>query len=86
MDCGKLHYDVLAYQTFGNAMQPIPMKNGALDTSVLPRFNPGLSSQIVVARVYYLQPIYADLLQTGIANSGSNRLLVGTAVFKNEPF
>lgn len=87
MDCGKLHYDVLAYQTFGNAMQPIPMKNGALDTSVLPRFNPGLSSQIVVARVYYLQPIYADLLQTGIANSGgTNRLLVGTAVFRNEPF
>lgn len=87
LDCAKLYYDVQAYQTFGNAMAPIPMNNGTLDTSVLPRFNPGTSNQIVVARVYYLQPIYADLLQTGLGNmSGNNRLLVGTAVFKNEPF
>lgn len=87
LDCNKLYYDVQAYQTFGNPTLPIPMNNGTLDTSMLPRFNPGAANQIVVARVYYLQPIYADLLQTGLGNmSGGNRLLVGTAVFKNEPF
>ena len=68
-------------------MQPVPMTPTGLDTSVLPRFNPGNSGQIVVARVYYLQPIFADLLGTGLANNlGTDRLLVGTAVFRNEPF
>lgn len=87
MDCGRLHYDVTAYNTFGDAMQPIPMTPTGLDTSALPRFNPGNSGQIVVARVYYLQPIFADLLGAGLANNqGTDRLLVGTAVFRNEPF
>lgn len=87
MDCSKLYYDVNAYNTFGDTMLSIPTGPGGLNTSGLPRFNPGTSGQIVVARVYYLQPIFADILGTGLANSGTNqRLLVGTAVFRNEPF
>lgn len=87
MDCGRLYYDVQAYPTFGAPIQPIPMSGGGLDTAALPRFNPGASGEIVVARVYYLQPIYADILGAGLANNrGTDRLLVGTAVFRNEPF
>lgn len=87
MDCGRLHYDIQAYPTFGAPILPVPMANGGLDTAALPRFNPGASGEIVVARVYYIQPIYADILGTGLANNrGTDRLLVGTAVFRNEPF
>ncbi|MCA0423344.1 MAG: pilus assembly protein [Proteobacteria bacterium] len=87
MDCGRLYYDVQAYPTFGAPIQPVPMSGGGLDTTALPRFNPGASGEIVVARVYYLQPIYADILGAGLANNrGTDRLLIGTAVFRNEPF
>lgn len=87
MDCAKLLYDVQAYKTFGDTMLPIPMNNGMLDQSNLPRFNPGKSGEVVVVRVYYPQPIYADLLGAGMSNmAGGARMLVGTAAFKNEPF
>ncbi|HRK23938.1 MAG TPA: pilus assembly protein [Beijerinckiaceae bacterium] len=85
--CGNLMYDVQAYRTFGDTMLPIPMVNGDLDASALPRFNPGRSGEVVIVRVYYRVPVYADLLGAGMGNlAGNKRLLVGTAAFKNEPY
>lgn len=87
LDCNQLKYDVQAYNTFGDLMAPIPMANGGLDTSVLPRFNPGTAGQVVIVRVYYEMPVYVDFFGSGLANlTGNKRLLVGAAAFKNEPF
>lgn len=87
INCGQLAYDVTAYATFGDTMLPIPMSGGNLDMTALPRFNPGRSGEVVIVRVYYKVPIYADLLGAGMGTlSGGQRLLVGTAAFKNEPF
>jgi Flp pilus assembly protein TadG len=87
INCGQLAYDVTAYATFGDTMLPIPMSGGTLDMTALPRFNPGRSGEVVIVRVYYKVPIYADLLGAGMGNlSGNQRLLVGTAAFKNEPY
>jgi len=87
LDCNALKYDVQAYNTFGDLMAPIPLVNGALDNSVLPRFNPGQSGQVVIVRVYYEMPVYVDFFGSGLANlTGNKRLLVGATAFKNEPF
>jgi hypothetical protein len=46
--------------------------------------NPG---DIVLVQVFYQWPIYLGPLNFTLANLGANtRLLVGTAVFRNEPY
>ncbi|ADZ72089.1 TadE/TadG family type IV pilus assembly protein [Polymorphum gilvum] len=45
------------------------------------------AGDIVVARVIYRWPMFTSLLQTDPADTGNmERLLVSTAVFRNEPF
>ncbi len=41
----------------------------------------------MVVQLYYQWPIYVSLLSNNLANqNGNNRLLVATAVFRNEPY
>jgi Flp pilus assembly protein TadG len=86
-DCaGGVYVDVKLYSDFastGNAASPV--SNGTLDTSKF-GFAPGGPGDIVVMKLYYKWPIYVTLLNTGIADLGSNRLLVATAAFRNEPY
>ena len=46
-------------------------------------YQPGGPGDIVVVRLFYQWPIYVSLLQN---MSGSKRLLIATAAFRNEPF
>ena len=62
------------------------MTKGQLNTTSLP-FSMGGPNDVVVVQLYYLWPIYVSLLDANLSNqSGSNRLLVATAVFQNEPY
>ena len=48
---------------------------------------PGGPNCIVAVQLYYQWPIYVSLLGDNLANlNGSNRLLVATSVFRNEPY
>lgn len=50
-------------------------------------FAPGGPDDVVIVRVMYNWPVIGGSLIPGIANQpGGNLLLVGTAVFKNEPY
>ena len=50
-------------------------------------YTPGGPGDIVVVSLYYQWPIYVSLLGNNLANmNGSKRLLVATAVFRNEPY
>ena len=50
-------------------------------------YTPGGPGDIVVVTLYYQWPIYVSLLSNNLSNlSGNNRLLVATAVFRNEPY
>lgn len=50
-------------------------------------FNPGGPDDIVIVRVMYNWPVVLSALIPGLADQpGNTRLLIGTAVFKNEPF
>jgi hypothetical protein len=50
-------------------------------------YSPGAAGDIVILRVMYNWPVIASPLLPGLANqSNGDRLLVGTSVFKNEPY
>lgn len=51
------------------------------------QYSPGTAGSIVVVKLFYQWPLFVTGLGYNIANlSGSKRLLVATAAFKNEPF
>lgn len=86
-DCaGGVYVDVKTYTNFASADTSNPVNNGNFDTSAL-AYSPGGPGDIVVMKLYYQMPIYVTLWNSGIANlNGSQRLLVATAAFRNEPY
>lgn len=91
-DCnGSIYVNVQSYNTFDAIdTSPPPLKtDGSFDASKM-GYSPGGPGAIVIVQVFYQWPIYAsvlDMLSQGQAPGiGANRLLMATAVFRNEPF
>ena len=87
-DCSsKLYVSVQNYTKFANASATPPYDgSGQFDTSKMV-YQPGEPGDVVVVSFYYQWPIYVSLLSNNLANqSGKNRLLVATSVFRNEPY
>ena len=58
---------------------------GNFDTTT--SYSPGSAGDIVVVRLFYPWPLFVTGLGYNISNlKGSQRLLVATAAFKNEPY
>jgi len=86
-DCaGGLQIDVKTYTSFGSVDNSKPVDaNGNLKTNF--GYQPGGPGDIVVVRLMYLWPVYASLLGFDLGNmSGSKRLIMATAAFRNEPY
>jgi Flp pilus assembly protein TadG len=83
-DCANgVHVDVKTYTSFSNVNLTSPLDaNGNLNPNMT--YQPGGPGDIVVVRLYYQWPIYVSKLMDNMA--GSNRLLIATAAFRNEPF
>jgi Flp pilus assembly protein TadG len=84
-DCaGGMYVDVKKYDTFGS------IDNGVkYDPSGKPvtSYQPGSPGDIVVVRLIYQWPITIPLVQSFLADpSAKTRMLVATAVFRNEPY
>ncbi len=82
-----VYVDVRTYSSFANVNSPNPINaNGTLNNNFT--YQPGTPGDIVVVRLMYQWPVYVSLLGlNGLSNmSGSNRLLVATAAFRNEPY
>ncbi len=75
------------YTTFGSISNAKPLDaNGNLQTSSF-GYQPGGPGQIVVVRLMYQWPVYASLLGFNLSDmSGSKRLIMATAAFRNEPY
>jgi Flp pilus assembly protein TadG len=87
-DCSKLYVSVDTYSSFSttNTSTPLDTSTGKMtvDVNNLP-YSAGTPGSIVVVQLYYQWPIVAPLLDN-LANIGDKRLLVATAVFRNEPY
>jgi Flp pilus assembly protein TadG len=86
-DCANgVQVDLKTYTSFGSISDTPPVSNGQLDTSGM-GYAPGAAGEIVVLRLYYEWPIYVSLLGNNLSTlTNGKRLLVATAVFRNEPF
>ncbi|MGC1791206.1 MAG: hypothetical protein WA753_07240, partial [Pseudolabrys sp.] len=85
-DCAvQMYVDVKTYTSFAAITQTPPVTNGQLDPLKV-SYSPGGVGDIEVVTLYYAWPIYVSLLGNNLADMGSNRLLVATAVFRNEPY
>jgi Flp pilus assembly protein TadG len=89
-DCAAVQIDVKAYasgSTFGDISSVPPIgSDGKLQTSTFD-YQPGADCSIVVVRLMYQWPVFTAPLGFNLSNlAGSNRLLMATAAFRNEPF
>lgn len=86
-DCATgIYVDVKTYSSFGAITSAPPVTNGQLDTANL-NYSPGGVGDIEVVTLYYQWKVYVSLLGNNLSNlNGNNRLLVATAVFRNEPY
>jgi Flp pilus assembly protein TadG len=84
---GGLYVDVKTYSSFGSVDNSAPVDaNGNLKTGSF-GYTPGGPGDIVVVRLMYQWPVYASLFGFNLGNmSGSTRLIMATAAFRNEPY
>jgi Flp pilus assembly protein TadG len=84
-DCNKLTVDVKNYSSFVINTTP-PVTNGQIDNTKT-GYTPGGPGCIEAISLYYPWPVYVTLLGNKLDNLSSGyRLLVATAVFRNEPY
>jgi Flp pilus assembly protein TadG len=80
-----IYIDVQSYTSFTNVTINSQISAGAFDTTM--HYSPGAAGDIVVVRLFYQWPLFVTGLGYNISNlTGSKRLLVATAAFRNEPF
>jgi Flp pilus assembly protein TadG len=88
-NCSKLMVNVQNYTSFAGASTGSPTltfnANGSVSNTW--SYSPGSAGSIVVLQIMYQWPIVLGPLGFNLSNlSNGNRLLVSTAVFKNEPY
>lgn len=91
IDCSKLFLDVRPAPTQGS-FSGIDTAPDFYQTGASPKFCMGGPTDIVVVRLIYPMPVFAPGLSLpGTVNdvpnnAGTKQLILGTAVFQNEPF
>jgi Flp pilus assembly protein TadG len=88
-NCGNFMINVQNYSSFSSASTAAPTLtfNSAGQVTNNFSYNTGAANDIVVVQVMYQWPIVLGPLSFNLSNlSNGNRLLVSTAVFKNEPY
>ena len=88
-DCAQHYVNVQDLHQFrgANTSTPLDTNTGKMtvDVNNLP-YAAGGPGSIVVVQLYYQWPICVSLLNSSLADINGNRLLVATAVFRNEPY
>jgi len=85
--CNNLAVDVESYNSFSQITFPDQIDGNGNFISNNLGYNPGGAGCTVVVRVFYPWQLFVTGLGYNIANmSNSQRLLIASAAFKNEPF
>ncbi|MGH6827310.1 MAG: TadE/TadG family type IV pilus assembly protein, partial [Rhizomicrobium sp.] len=84
--CSGLYVNVQTFGSFSGMTQMSPLRAGQFNAGSM-NYNMGGPGDIVLLQVFYQWPVVLGPLGFNLSNmSGNNRLLVGTAVFRNEPY
>jgi Flp pilus assembly protein TadG len=84
--CSGLYVNVQTFTSFSSMTQMDPLQNGNFVSSNM-NFTPGGPGDIVLVQAFYQWPVWLAPLGFNLANmSGNSRLLMATAVFRNEPY
>jgi len=84
--CSGLYVNVQTFTSFAGMSQMSPLQNGQFNSNLM-NYSMGGPGDVVLLQVFYQWPIVLGPLGFNLSNmSGNNRLLVGTAVFRNEPY
>jgi Flp pilus assembly protein TadG len=84
-NCANLSANVQTFTSFGGMSQTSPITSGTFNTPST--FTPGGPGDIVLVQVFYQLPVTPAPLGFNVANtSNGDAILVGTAVFRNEPY
>jgi Flp pilus assembly protein TadG len=85
-NCNNIYVDVKNYPAFTNVVINSQIVAGSFDSSTL-SYNPGGPGDIIVVRLFYQWQLFVTGLGYNISNlNGSQRLLVATSAFRNEPY
>ncbi len=83
--CSNISVDVESFPNFSSVVLNSPFNANCQLQSV--QYNPGGPGNVVIVRVYYPWQLFVTGLGYNIANCpNSQRLLVATAAFQNEPY
>ena len=88
-NCANLYVDVQSSSAFSTTnTSPVTATWGANGKPATQgSFSPGNPGDIVILRVLYSWPVIGGPMGVGLSNqSNGGHLLLGTAVFKNEPY
>jgi Flp pilus assembly protein TadG len=86
-NCNGISIDVQSYSSFTSINLSSRIDNSGNFISTGLNYNPGGPGDVVVVRLFYQWPQIVTGLGWNPSNlAGNKRLLVGTAVFRNEPY
>ena len=84
--CANLSANVQKFTSFSSMTQSNPVSNGTFSSSSN-SFTMGGPGDIVLVQVFYQLPVSGGPLSFTLANTNNgNAVLVGTSVFRNEPY
>jgi Flp pilus assembly protein TadG len=85
INCSNLYANVQTFSTSSMSMLN-PVQSNNFQSSSL-HYSLGGANDIVLVQVFYILPVVTAPLRFNLSNlSSNNRLLVATAVFRNEPY
>jgi Flp pilus assembly protein TadG len=83
--CGNIYVDVESFPAFSNVSITSHVDGSCNFTTM--QYSPGGPGDTVVVQLFYQWPLFVTGLGYNITNCGSSkRLLIATAVFRNEPY
>ena len=84
--CSGLYVNVQKFGTFSSIAMLNPLSGGNFNAGSM-KFSMGVPGDIMLVQVFYQWPVILAPLSFDMSNmNGNKRLLVGTAVFRNEPY
>ena len=84
--CSGVYVNVQKFSSFSNITQLNPLTNGTFNNNSL-SYNMGGIGDIMLVQVFYQWPVFVGPLGFNMSNmNGNNKLLMATAVFRNEPY